>query len=105
MDTFDGFILAGGASSRMGTNKAKLRLDGKTFVERITSALRGVTNTVTIVGGGVEKTALEAFAEGSELASTVQTVPDVFAAWGALGGVHAALAASKADWAIVVACD
>jgi molybdopterin-guanine dinucleotide biosynthesis protein A len=32
-------------------------------------------------------------------------VPDVYMAWGALGGVHAALSACSAEWAAVVACD
>jgi molybdopterin-guanine dinucleotide biosynthesis protein A len=30
---------------------------------------------------------------------------DIFPNWGALGGLHAALAACKREWAIVVACD
>ncbi|HEV2836145.1 MAG TPA: molybdenum cofactor guanylyltransferase, partial [Pyrinomonadaceae bacterium] len=33
------------------------------------------------------------------------SVADVYPGWGALGGLHAALAACRADWAIVVACD
>ena len=35
MDSIEGFILAGGASRRMGTHKARLTLNGQTFVERI----------------------------------------------------------------------
>ena len=35
----------------------------------------------------------------------METVPDVYAAWGALGGVHGALAACLAPWALIVACD
>lgn len=105
MDSFDGFILTGGASSRMGTDKGKLLLNGKTFVERIITALSGVTKTVAIVGNGVGKVGEVGVAEYSSLQSNVRIVPDVFAAWGALGGVHAALAATEADWAVVVACD
>ena len=94
MDSFEGFILAGGSSSRMGTDKSKLVLDGQTFVERIKNALSAIASNVRIVGPR-ENSA------GSPLA----TVPDVFEAWGALGGVHAALSACGADWAAVVACD
>jgi molybdopterin-guanine dinucleotide biosynthesis protein A len=94
MDSFEGFILAGGASSRMGTDKSRLVLGGRTFVERIETALSAIASNVRIVGP-LENN------PGSPLA----TVPDVFAAWGALGGVHAALSACGADWAVVVACD
>ena len=94
MDSFEGFILAGGSSSRMGTDKSQLVLDGRTFVERIKTALSAITSRVRIVGPRENN-------PGSLLA----TVPDVFEAWGALGGVHAALSACAADWAIVVACD
>ena len=94
MDSFEGFILAGGSSSRMGTDKSKLVLDGQTFVERIKTALSAIVSEVRIVGPRQNSA-------GSPLA----TVPDVFEAWGALGGVHAALSACGADWAVVVACD
>jgi molybdopterin-guanine dinucleotide biosynthesis protein A len=35
----------------------------------------------------------------------LQAVPDIHSRWGALGGVHAALSACGASWALVVACD
>jgi|SRR5687767_8011954 len=85
------FILAGGASSRMGTDKAQLLLENQTFVERIADTLLTVTNSIRLVGGR----------EYSKL----QTVADVYPQWGALGGLHAALAACRSEWAIVVACD
>ena len=98
MDSFEGFILAGGASSRMGTDKSKLVLDGRTFVERIKTALGAIASNV-------EGSSAEGVNLATNLESSVRTVPDVFSAWGALGGVHAALSACGADWAIVVACD
>ncbi len=94
MSELEGFILLGGASSRMGTDKARLSLGGKQFVERIAEQLTAVTATVSIVGAG-------------ESAGTLkwENVPDVFPNWGALGGLHSALAACQADWAVIVACD
>lgn len=86
------FILAGGASSRMGTDKSQLVIDQQTFTERIAETLFEVTDSVTLVGGGLDD-------------STLPKVPDVYPQWGALGGLHAALAACRRDWAIVVACD
>jgi molybdenum cofactor guanylyltransferase len=94
MNSFEGFILAGGASSRMGTDKSKLVLEGRTFIERVRAALSAIAGQVTIVG-----------AREQSIESSLPTVPDVVAAWGALGGLHAALSACKAEWAIVVACD
>ena len=94
MDSFEGFILAGGASSRMGTDKSRLVLEGQTFVERIKNALSVLTPSVRIVGG-----------RENYFESSLAAVPDMFPDWGALGGVHAALAACGTEWAAVVACD
>jgi molybdopterin-guanine dinucleotide biosynthesis protein A len=88
---FEAFILAGGASSRMGTDKSRLLLENQTFVERIADSLLTVTNSIRLVGGR----------ENSQL----PTVPDIYPQWGALGGLHAALSACRSEWAIVVACD
>jgi molybdopterin-guanine dinucleotide biosynthesis protein A len=90
----EGFILSGGASSRMGTNKALLHLGGKQFVLRIAGALRQVCRSVSIVGAKDETNVLG-----------LPAVPDVYPQWGALGGLHAALIACEAEWAAVVACD
>jgi molybdopterin-guanine dinucleotide biosynthesis protein A len=91
----EGFILVGGASSRMGTDKALLEFGGRNFVERIHAALASITTRTSLVGAK------------SEVATypLLPTVPDVHIKWGALGGLHAALAACRAEWAAVVACD
>lgn len=88
---FEAFILAGGASSRMGTDKSQLLLENQTFVERITATLLTVTDSIRLVGGGEN--------------STLPTIGDVYPKWGALGGLHAALSACRREWAIVAACD
>lgn len=84
----------GGASSRMGTDKAELLLEGRSFVQRIAEELIAVTNSVTLVGKGSEKMQLN-----------LPSVPDIYENWGALGGVHSALSASHAPWSLIVACD
>jgi len=86
------FILAGGASSRMGTDKSQLLIERQTFTERIADTLRKVTDSVTVVGRTLSD-------------SSLPSVPDVYPQWGALGGLHAALTAATREWAIVVACD
>lgn len=92
MKDTEAFILVGGASRRMGTDKSELLINRQTFAERISETLLQVTDEVTIVGRQSEQSALP-------------SVADVFPQWGALGGLHAALTACKRDWAIVVACD
>lgn len=78
-----GFILAGGQSRRMGTDKSQLRLENQTFTERIRQTLLAITDSVTVI----------------------RAEQDIYPGWGALGGLHAALAACNAEWAIVIACD
>ena len=90
MDEIAAFILAGGASSRMGTDKSQLRLANLTFTERIAATLLMLTESVTVVGRSV---------------GNLPAVSDIYPQWGALGGLHAALAACKREWAVVVACD
>ena len=80
---FEAFILAGGQSRRMGRDKSQLLLDDQTFTEKISGTLSQITDSVTIM----------------------RADQDVYPNWGALGGLHAALAACKREWAIVVACD
>lgn len=96
MRDVEGFILVGGASSRMGRDKARLILGGQTFVERIRAALSALTERVTLVGP----------AERCAAWPQLPAVPDFYVEWGALGGLHAALSAARsAPWAAVVACD
>ena len=90
----EAFILVGGASSRMGTNKAQLRFGGETALERIAKELNRVTPNISVVGS-----------RSDGLFGEFRNVPDVHQQWGALGGIHAALGACKAEWAMMVACD
>jgi molybdopterin-guanine dinucleotide biosynthesis protein A len=94
MNDIEGFILAGGLSSRMGEDKSRLRLGGRTFVELAAGALAPVSSRVSVVGSrpGVESHGLT-------------VVRDIHEGLGALGGLHAALTACGAPWAAVVSCD
>jgi len=90
----EGFILVGGQSSRMGSDKSQLVFGQQTGVERIAAALRPLTARVRLVGSHVQ-------AEASGL----ENVADTHERWGALGGICAALGACQSEWAVVVACD
>jgi molybdopterin-guanine dinucleotide biosynthesis protein A len=110
MDSIAGFILVGGESRRMGIDKAGLTLNGQSFVNRIAEEVSSVTTSVSIVGSNASTLQLKD-------SSKLPIVPDVYPNWGALGGVHAALAACSAEsstqdsarpstaWALIVACD
>ncbi|HEY0080011.1 MAG TPA: molybdenum cofactor guanylyltransferase [Pyrinomonadaceae bacterium] len=94
MPEIEGFILAGGASSRMGTDKARLPLDGRSLVERVAGALSRVVGRVSVVSSKAD-----AGAWG------LPVVADIHEGCGALGGIHAALAHAEASWAAIVSCD
>src|SRR5262245_18111710 len=91
MHDIEAFILAGGASRRMGTDKSQLLLENQPLIQRIKNTLATVSAHVRIVG-----------LKGSE---DPNAIADVYPQWGALGGIHAALNACNSEWAIVLACD
>ena len=92
MEPFEAFILAGGASRRMGTDKSQLLLQGETMIQRLASIVTPLASSVTVVGRAPHELHLKSAA-------------DIYQHWGALGGVHAALSACASDWALVIACD
>ncbi|WP_353062860.1 molybdenum cofactor guanylyltransferase [Tunturibacter psychrotolerans] len=88
-----GFVLAGGKSSRMGSDKALLELAGKPLVLHATTKLLRVCAEVNVLGGD---TALGRFAP---------LVRDLHPGCGPLGGIEAALRSSKCDWNLVLPVD
>jgi molybdopterin-guanine dinucleotide biosynthesis protein A len=92
MKSIEGFILAGGESSRMGRDKARLLFDGRTFIEQIAGELNRIACSVVVIGQNADDLRLPSAA-------------DVFKKWGALGGIHAALVKCRAEWAAITACD
>lgn len=90
----EAFILVGGQSSRMGSDKSQLVFGHRTSVEHIGAALRTLTPGVRVVG-----------ARNTEAIAGLQNVPDTHERWGALGGIHAALTVCRSEWAVIVACD
>lgn len=97
---FEGFVLAGGKSSRMGADKAFLKFDGETFLERAARALSPICRErVKVVINQNQKAKFE------KKFPSVDFVFDVFPQRGALGGIHAALKNSGSVRAIMLACD
>jgi len=90
-----GLVLAGGASRRMGRNKAFLELDGRPLIEIVIERIAQVCAEVLIVAGDAQPyTGLG-----------VPAVEDRFRGVGVLGGLHAGLEAASHDLALAVACD
>lgn len=89
-----GFVLVGGGSSRMGRDKALLELAGQRVVWRVVERLRLAVVEVSLVG------APERYAHLG-----VPTLADRQPNRGPLGGIVTALAVSRHDWNLVVACD
>lgn len=90
-----GIILAGGKSSRMGTNKALLPLHGKTVIERIVERMRGITDELMIVTNTFEDYAF------LRLPMTADHWPGM----GPLAGLEAGLSRSRTDYNLITACD
>ena len=91
--TSAGFILTGGKSSRMGTDKAFLEFRGQTLLERALATAGGVCNEVSIVG------------DATKFAGHGPVVEDVYAGCGPLAGIHAALLSSTAELNLMLAVD
>lgn len=89
-----GFVLVGGASSRMGRDKALLPLGGATMVEQIASIVRSAAGNVTLIGP------LHQYANMG-----FPIVPDAVEKCGPIGGLYTALLCSTSDWNLIVACD
>ena len=88
----EGFILVGGASSRMRTDKSKLVLGGETTVSLIRRAMEPLTRRIRLVGAD----------QGN---AGPEYISDRYEQWGPLAGIHSALHAGDTELCLVVACD
>lgn len=96
---FTGYILTGGKSSRMGEDKAFLKIGEKTFLENAADALAPNCAAVKAV---LNKTQNH-FAE--KLPGGVSHIFDVYENRGAPGGIHATLKDCKTSFAVILAVD
>lgn len=94
-----GFLQAGGGSTRFGSDKALMRLGGKTMLQRTGELLAGICADVTVVAP-----------EGKYADTPWPVLADRWPGQGPLGGILTALATmpnSKEEtaWALIVSCD
>ncbi len=80
----EGFVLAGGRSTRMGQDKALLQVGGRSLLDLALDKLRGL---------GVATPRIAA--ARSDLSSHAPVVPDLHPGCGPLSGIEAALAATN----------
>ena len=90
----EAYILAGGKSSRMGTDKGLLPFREKVLVEWIIEKLQQVFEKVTIISNNKEYKVFN-----------IDVVEDIIKENGPAGGIFTALQHSKANKIFVVSCD
>ena len=93
MDPVTAFVLAGGKSTRMGTDKAFLELSGRSLLANAMHIAHEVAGEVRIVG------------DPSKYSRFGAVVSDVYRDRGPLGGIHAALSTTSTDLNLVLGVD
>jgi len=92
-----GFVLAGGRSSRMGTDKALVEFGGQRLIERAIGVLSSAGLPVFIAGAPAGL--------GRRLESYAPVIPDAEPGLGPLAGVCAALRSTRAPHAVFLPVD
>lgn len=90
-----GIVLAGGASRRMGCDKAMLPVGGVASIERTALSLGEVCDEVLLSLNDPKPYGFLG----------LRSVRDIFTGKGPMAGLHACLSASRSAWNAVVACD
>jgi molybdopterin-guanine dinucleotide biosynthesis protein A len=93
-DQVAAFVLAGGASTRMGRDKALLELCGEPMVVRAAHLAEPHVASVAVVAPADRYAALE-----------LPVLPDRWPGAGPLGGIVTALSSTKSDWNLIIGCD
>lgn len=89
-----GFILAGGKSSRMGTDKALLSYHGKPLLNNAIELILPFCDTVLVSGNKKEYSV-----------SGIEPVPDIYEDCGPISGIFSVLNHSTTEWNIVLSVD
>lgn len=87
------FVLAGGKSTRMGTDKALVMFEGRTLLDRALETARRVSRGVFIAG------------DPQKYSSFGPCIPDVYTQCGPLGGINAALRSTQTEFNAMLAVD
>ncbi len=93
MEAVTAFILAGGKSTRMGSDKAFLELGGRPLLLHAIEIARSVVESVKVVG------------DPAKFGRFGPVIPDIYCDHGPLAGMHAALASTETAWNLILAVD
>ncbi|WP_409342991.1 molybdenum cofactor guanylyltransferase [Paenibacillus sp. MBLB4367] len=100
-----GILLAGGRSSRMGTDKALLPVEGKPLIRHICDNLLALCADVTVVVASLQE---RRYADvlSADTDSRIRFAEDRYPGKGPLAGIHAGLSAiPEAGYGFIMACD
>lgn len=89
-----GIILAGGKSSRMGTDKGLLKLNNKPFIQYSIDALKPLVSNIIIVSDYPEH---DRFG--------LKRISDITKDAGPVSGIYSGLEASKTELNLILSCD
>jgi len=92
--SISGFILAGGKSRRMGTDKALLIFQGKTLLEHMIKLINPFCNNIAISGQNPDYSIFG-----------VEMVPDLYSGCGPIAGIYSSLNHSECDWNLLIGVD
>ena len=90
----NGYILAGGKSSRMGTDKGLLLFEGKLMIQYVIEQMQTIFDKLVIVANNPEYTKFG-----------LEVIPDLIKDIGPAGGIYTALHHSEAKLNFMVSCD
>ena len=90
-----GIILCGGKSSRMLTNKALLKLNGRTVIEIIAEKMKSIFSEVLISTNGIDDYNF----------LNLPLIKDIFTHKGPLAGIHSSLKYSSTEKNFIISCD
>lgn len=90
----NGIILAGGKSSRMGSPKGLLNLNGRPFISHITTAMQALVKELFIVSDDETYDHFEGI-----------RVADIYKDAGPMGGIYSGLMRSPSFYNLILSCD
>ncbi|NJM61525.1 MAG: molybdenum cofactor guanylyltransferase [Oscillatoriales cyanobacterium RU_3_3] len=97
-DRIISLILAGGKSSRMGTDKALLEIEGKSLLQRVCETAAKLTSQVYVLTDSPDR-------YRSILTADYQLIPDRNPGAGPLVALSQGLSEINAEWILLLGCD
>lgn len=94
METLTVFILCGGKSSRMQSEKGLVLFQEKPFIEHIIKAILPITENIKLITATKEYDYLP-----------YEKIPDIVVDKGPLGGIYTALTSSETQFNLILSCD